>query len=171
VSLGRLMIIANRPRLVLAAVVVAALLVFAVRAVRLSEARPRSWWIVPERWALDCTPTTSGKPKADTAEAHRECEVRENLRALAVEHQRCTAAKECFVLRKIRTLDCGVPLSKRHLGDFLSKYRELHDRLSEDPSSRCRPMYRAACVDGWCVASDEKAAQPGVAPAGAPPRR
>ena len=76
------------------------------------------------------------------------------------------------MLRRIRTLDCGVPLSKRHLGDFLSKYRELHDRLSEDPSSRYRP-------DGsgdmrGLVASRirrETVAKAQLPPAGATPRR
>jgi hypothetical protein len=147
--------ITRRPGLIFAALAVATLSLLALRVASHSETRPASSWIVPERWALDCTHEgDSRRPTVESAAAVRECELRENLRSLAVKHQRCSTPKECLVLRKIRTLDCGVPLSKRSLESFLAQYRELHDQLSEVPSRACRQVSQSACADGWCVASD-----------------
>ena len=65
--------ITRRPGSIFAALAVATLSLLAVRVASHSETRPASSWIVPERWALDCThEAASRRPTPESAAAVRE---------------------------------------------------------------------------------------------------
>ena len=121
------------------------------------RADSRETWVTPEQEVNDCDWYRTADPKywsdEQKAAAERRCRMVEEWRAFVTERQRCSSDRDCVLVASNCPFGCvNVPVAATHAKAVIGKQDELRKKLGRDCKSRCRPVTRALCEEGWCVA-------------------
>jgi hypothetical protein len=121
-----------------------------------SPPKPRETWVTPDRKPEDCGwyRTADAKHWSDKmkAAAEKECYIVEEWRAFVTARQACSSDKDCGLVPSDCPFGCmNVPVAAVHATAVKKKQEDLEKKLDGRCKSKCQPVTRTVCEEGWCV--------------------
>ena len=115
-------------------------------------------WIAPTREPKNCeqygTLVLPGLSDTERASMVSQCLLEEEFRSYVTQRQSCSRDQDCTVVSAIGPFGCSrIPVSSSQAVNVERKQAELLKRFGDVGRYCCRPVARAVCENGWCLAS------------------